>query len=82
MDTVRDRAISIIKRLPSDISLKEIIEQLKFIDDEENISISAEAANDPDLKKMIAESRAAYQAKEFSTTKQFLELISNRFGNE
>lgn len=82
MDSVREKAISIIKSLPSDISLKDIIELLKFIDDEENKSISAEAANDPDLKKMIAESRAAYKTKEFSTTEQFVDLISNTLGNE
>ncbi len=31
MDTVRDRAINIIKNPPSDISLKEIIEQLRIM---------------------------------------------------
>jgi translation initiation factor 2B subunit (eIF-2B alpha/beta/delta family) len=32
METVREKAINLIKDLPSDISLEEIIEQLKFID--------------------------------------------------
>lgn len=32
MQTAREKAISVIKNLPSDISLDEIIERLRFID--------------------------------------------------
>ena len=81
MENAREKAINLIKGLPSDSSLEEIIRQLKFIN-KGNVSISEEAANDRELKKMIAESRAAYKASDFSTTKQLIEEISNRFNDE
>lgn len=81
MGFVREKAIKLIKGLPSDSSLKEIIEQLQFLDKENN-SISTEVANDPELKKMIEESRVAYKTKDFLTTEQLLEQVSNRYNNE
>jgi len=67
LGNAREKAINIIKGLPSDISLEEIIKQLKFIN-KENISISAEADNDPELRQMIADSQSAYKTNEFLTT--------------
>jgi len=81
LENAREKAINLIKGLPSDISLEEIIRQLGFIK-KGNVSISEEAANDCELKKMIAESRAAYKASDFSTTEQLIEEISNRFNDE
>lgn len=84
METARERAINLIKSLPGEISLEEIIEQLKFIDIENKgiKSILAEAASDPELRKMVADSREAYKTANVFTTEKFLEEISNRFGNE
>jgi hypothetical protein len=81
LETAREKAIKLIKDLPSDSSLREIIEQLKFMD-MNNGSVSAEAETDPELKKMIADSRIAYKTKDFFTTQQFLKEVSNRFSNE
>ncbi|MTI84219.1 MAG: hypothetical protein FH756_09960 [Firmicutes bacterium] len=84
METAREKAINLIKSLPGDISLEEIIKQLKSIDstNKEVKSVSAEAANDPELEKMIMDSREAYKNKNSFTTKKFLQEISNRYGNE
>ncbi|MBS4030904.1 MAG: hypothetical protein KGZ63_05710 [Clostridiales bacterium] len=81
METAREKAIKLIKSLPSDISLEEIVEQLRFIDSKEIKSISAEVASDPELKKMIAESREAYKANKVLNTEKFLEDILNRFNS-
>ena len=81
MENAREKAINLIKGLSSDISLEEIIRQLGFIN-KGNVSISEESANDRELKKMIAESQAAYKASDFSTTEQLIEEISNRFNDE
>ncbi len=83
METAREKAINLIKGLPSDISLEEIIEQLKLINSAtKDKLISAEAAGDPELKKMIADSREAYKTEKVLTTEKLLEEISNRFSNE
>lgn len=75
METAREKAIKLIKSLPSDISLEEIVEQLRFIDSKEITSISAEVASDPELKKMIAESREAYKANKVLNTEKFILAI-------
>jgi len=84
VETAREKAINLIKSLPGDISLEEIIKQLKSIDstNKEVESVSAEAANDPELEKMIVDSREAYKNKNFFTTKKFLQEILNRYSNE
>ncbi len=60
METAREKAISVIKDLPSDISLDEIIERLKFIDcvnkgieDLENNNVVSHEESKKELKKWL-----------------------------
>jgi len=60
METAKEKAISVIKDLPSDISLDEIIERLKFIDcvnkgieDLENNNVVSHEESKKELKKWL-----------------------------
>ncbi len=81
MENAKERAIKLIKGLPGNTSLNEIIEHLINIKDEtsEKMSIKAEAAINPKLKNMIADSRKAYKTENTLTTEEILDAALNRF---
>jgi len=81
LENAKERAIKLIKGLPGNTSLDEIIEHLINIKDEtsEKMSIKEEVAINPILKNMIADSRKAYKTENTLTTQEVLDEALNRF---